>query len=55
MNGDDNAQLIYSLLAIMLLISSLSARRLPLKQTVKMALAWVAIFAVGLLVASFFV
>jgi aspartyl protease family protein len=45
MSGDDNANMIYGLLCAMLLISSLAARRLPLKQTAKMALAWVAIFA----------
>jgi aspartyl protease family protein len=45
MSGDDNASLIYGLLCAMLLISSLAARRLPLKQTAKMLLAWVAIFA----------
>ena len=45
MSGDDNASLIYGLLAAMLLISSLAARRLPIKQLAKMVLAWVAIFA----------
>lgn len=45
MSGDDNASLIYGLLCAMLLISSLAARRLPLQQTIKMLLAWVAIFA----------
>jgi aspartyl protease family protein len=45
MSGDDNASLIYGLICVMLLLSSLVARRLPLKQTMKMLLAWVAIFA----------
>jgi aspartyl protease family protein len=45
MSGDDNANLIYGLLCAMLMISSLAARRLPLKQVMKMLLAWVAIFA----------
>lgn len=45
MSGDDNANVIYGLLCAMLLIGSLAARRLPLKQTMKMLLAWVAIFA----------
>jgi aspartyl protease family protein len=53
MSGDDNASLIYGLLCAMLLISSLAARRLPLKQTAKMLLAWVAIFA-GLFVLFLF-
>lgn len=45
MSGDDNAQMIYGLIVILLLVSSLAARRLPLKQTAKMLLAWVAIFS----------
>jgi aspartyl protease family protein len=45
MSGDENANLIYGLICVMLLISSLAARRLPFKQTAKMLLAWVAIFA----------
>lgn len=46
MDGDDNARLLYGLIAIMLLVGSLAARRLPLKQYLKMLLAWIAIFAV---------
>jgi aspartyl protease family protein len=45
MNGDDSARLIYGLMWSALLISSLAARRLPLGQTLKMATAWIAIFA----------
>lgn len=45
MSGDDNASLIYGILAVMLVASSLAARRLPLQQMAKMILAWVAIFA----------
>jgi aspartyl protease family protein len=45
MSGDDNANLIYGLICALLLISSLTARRLPLQQTVKMLLAWIAIFS----------
>jgi aspartyl protease family protein len=40
--------LIYALL-ILLPVSALVARRLPLSTVVKYALAWVAIFGVGLL------
>jgi aspartyl protease family protein len=53
MDGDDNARLIYGLVVVMLLVSSLAARRLPLKQTAKMILAWVAIFAVAFIIMSF--
>jgi aspartyl protease family protein len=53
MDGDDNARLIYGLVVVMLLVSSLAARRLPLKQTAKMILAWVAIFAFAFVIMSF--
>jgi aspartyl protease family protein len=45
MSGDQNARLIYGLVWIVILISSLAARQLPLGQTLKMALSWVGIFA----------
>lgn len=52
MTGDRAAQ--FALYAVMLILplSALAARRTPLKPVLKMALAWVAIFAVGLLIAS---
>jgi len=52
MTDDRAAQ--FALYAVMLILplSALVARRLPLKPVLKMALAWVAIFAVGLLIAS---
>ncbi|MCP8889552.1 retropepsin-like aspartic protease family protein [Sphingomonas faeni] len=52
MTGDRAAQ--FALYAVMLILplSALVARRLPLKPVLKMALAWVAIFAVALLIAS---
>lgn len=53
MEGDDNARLIYGLIVVMLLIASLAARRLPMKQYAKMILAWVAIFAALFVVMSF--
>jgi aspartyl protease family protein len=53
MDGDDNARLIYGLIFVMLLIGSLAARRLPMKQYMKMILAWVAIFAVAFIIMSF--
>jgi aspartyl protease family protein len=42
---DDVAQWIWGIGALVLVGSSLAARRLPVGQTIKMALAWVAIFA----------
>jgi len=42
--GDMTAQIVWSIFALILVGSSLMARRLPLGQSVKMALAWVAIF-----------
>lgn len=46
MTSEDTAQLLYGLLCIVLVGSSLLARRLPLAQSARMALAWAAIFAV---------
>ena len=51
MNGHGADIALYALLLI-LPLAALVARRPPLGQTVKMALAWVAIFAVGIVVAS---
>lgn len=52
MTGDGAAQ--FALYAVMLILplSALLARRTPLKPLFKMALAWTAIFAAGLLIAS---
>ncbi len=52
MSGDRAAQ--FALYAVMLILplSALVARRIPLAPVLKMALAWVGIFAVGLLLAS---
>lgn len=53
MESDDNARLIYGLIVVILLVGSLAARRLPMKQYLKMILAWVAIFAAVFVVLSF--
>jgi aspartyl protease family protein len=53
MTGENNANLLYALLCLILVGSSLFARRLPLGQTVKMILAWVAIFAAAFVLFSF--
>jgi len=50
-DGTTPAALFYAL-ALILPLSALLARRLPLRQVAKMALAWVAIFAVVLLLAT---
>ena len=47
MSEGDNIQLVTAIGCLVLVASSLAARRLPLKDTAKMALAWVAIFGVG--------
>ena len=44
---DDAAQWIWGIGALMLVGSSLIARRMPIGQSIKMALAWVAIFGVA--------
>lgn len=45
MTDDQNMNLIWGIGALVLVGSSLLARRLPLKSTLKMVLGWVAIFA----------
>ena len=47
MNDSSSPQLVYYILAIVLVASSLIGMRLPLAKAAKMALAWVAIFAIG--------
>jgi aspartyl protease family protein len=53
MNSGENANLIYGLLVLLLVGSSFFARRLPLKQTLKYALGWIAIFGIGFVLVSF--
>lgn len=43
--GEDGPSLIWGVTCAVLLIASLAARRLPIGQLAKMALAWIAIFA----------
>lgn len=51
MTGDATS-LIFYLLVLILPLSALAARRLPAGRVVKLALAWIAIFAVGALIMS---
>jgi hypothetical protein len=44
MNGDTTVQLLWFVGAFTLVLSSLLARRLPMADWLKLALAWVAIF-----------
>lgn len=53
MDGDQTAQLIASVGFLVLVASSLVARRLPLGQTLRMVLGWVLIFAIVLVGYSF--
>ena len=53
MDGDRTAYALYLVLFLVLVASSLASRRLPLGKTLKMAAAWVAIFAVGFAIFSF--
>jgi hypothetical protein len=50
MSGDTAVQLAWFVGAFALVLSSLAARRLDLADGLKMALAWVAIFAIVFLV-----
>jgi aspartyl protease family protein len=53
MDGDRTAYALYLVLFLVLVASSLASRRLPIGKTLKMAAAWVAIFAVGFAIFSF--
>ena len=53
MDGDDAPNAFYLLLLLMLVGSSLVGMRLPLAKTVKMALAWVAVFGATFALFSF--
>jgi aspartyl protease family protein len=53
MNMENGPSLVWGIGALILVGSSLLARRLPLGQTVKMTLAWVGIFAAFFVVFSF--
>ena len=44
--NDQSADVLYYMLLLILPISALVARRIPMKDSLKMALAWVAIFGV---------
>lgn len=51
--SDDGPYLVYALIAAVFVASSLIGMRLPVGKAVKMALAWVAIFAIGFVLFSF--
>ena len=53
MTSDQTANLLYALLFLILVVSSLAARRLPIRQALKYALAWIAIFAGAIVLYSF--
>ena len=53
MNAEDGPSLIWGIVMVVLLISSLAARRLAAGQLAKMALAWIAIFAALFVVFSY--
>lgn len=54
MNGDQGISVLFFLLLLILPLSALLARRRPLGRTMVMALAWVGIFATGLVLVSLF-
>ena len=53
MNAEDAPSLVWGIVMVLLLISSLAARRLAIGQVAKMALAWIAIFAALFIVFSY--
>lgn len=54
MSNGGLASVVALLLMLVFVASSFATRRVPMKQTLKMVLAWVAIFAVGMLLFSLF-
>ncbi len=52
MSGEQGAELLFYAMALLLPLSSLLSRRVPIGQTLKMALAWIGIFGVGLVLVS---
>jgi aspartyl protease family protein len=50
--GETGANALYIILLLVLVGSSLAARRIPLRHAAKMALAWIAIFAVAMLIVA---
>ena len=54
MNMGQGGDAIYFLLLLIIPVAALAARRMPLGRTALMALAWVGIFATGLVVVSLF-
>lgn len=52
MNGDKAGWILYLALLMVVVGSALAARRLPLARSLKLALVWVAIFAIAILVFS---
>lgn len=53
MTSDDTSSLVYSLIILMMVVSALAARRLPLSKTLKLAAAWIGIFAAIFVLFSF--
>jgi len=53
MNGDQRMNLLYLVLCMVLVASSLIGMRLPIGKVLKMVLAWVAIFGVGFALFTF--
>lgn len=53
MNDVDGPSIIWGIVSQLLVVSALAARRLPMGQTVKMALAWVAVFSGMFVIFSF--
>jgi aspartyl protease family protein len=53
MNMEDGGSIVYAAGALILLVSALAARRLPIATMAKMILAWAAVFAVLFVVISY--
>ena len=54
MTADQGAGILYVAMAMVLVVSALVARRLPLARAIKLALLWIVIFAVVILIFAAF-
>ena len=52
MTADQGAGILYVAMAMVLVVSALIARRLPLARAIKLALIWIVIFALVILLSA---
>ncbi|QLC24169.1 TIGR02281 family clan AA aspartic protease [Parasphingopyxis algicola] len=53
MSDGQGISLVWAVIMLVIVVSALASRRIPLGQAAKMAVAWIAIFAIGLTIYAF--